>query len=65
VATEFARNFDPDVLPTATRRWTELGLLNPDTPLLEPEDVARAVAFQLAQPPRASIHALTIRSRAN
>ena len=65
VASEFARNFDPDVLPAAIRRWTELGLLNPDTPILEPEDVARAIVFQLAQPARASIHALTIRSRAN
>jgi len=65
VATEFAARFDPAVLPAAIRRWTELGLLNPATPLLAPEDVARAVAFQLAQPERASIHRLTIRSRAN
>ena len=65
VATEFGRNFDPELLPAATRRWTELGLLNPDTPLLSPEDVARAVVFQLEQPARASIHTLTIRSRAN
>jgi NADP-dependent 3-hydroxy acid dehydrogenase YdfG len=65
VASEFARNFDPALLPAATRRWIELGLVNPETPLLSPDDVARAVLFQLAQPPRASIHALTIRSRAN
>ena len=65
VATEFGANFDPGVLPAALQRWKELGLLNPVTPLLEPEDVARAVVFQLSQPPRASIHDLTIRSRAN
>jgi NADP-dependent 3-hydroxy acid dehydrogenase YdfG len=65
VATEFGVQFDPDVLPGALARWKALGLLNPDTPLLEPEDVARAVVFQLSQPPRASVHALTIRSRAN
>jgi NADP-dependent 3-hydroxy acid dehydrogenase YdfG len=65
VASEFASSFDPELLPVATRRWRELGLINPDTPLLAPEDVARAVAFQLAQPAHASIHHLTIRSRAN
>jgi NADP-dependent 3-hydroxy acid dehydrogenase YdfG len=65
VASEFASNFDPALLPVAVQRWKELGLLNPETPLLEPEDVARAVAFQLSQPARASIHELTIRSRAN
>ena len=65
VATEFASNFDPALLPAATERWKELGLLNPHTPLLAPEDVARAVAFQLAQPAHASVHHLTLRSRAN
>jgi hypothetical protein len=65
VASEFAANFDPSLLPAAVQRWKELGLLNPDTPLLAPEDVARAVTFQLSQPERASIHELVIRSRAN
>ena len=65
VATEFGARFDPEVLPGALQRWKDLGLLNPDTPLLEPEDVARAVVFQLSQPSRTSIHELTIRSRAN
>jgi len=65
VATEFAASFDPAVQPSAVARWIELGLLNPRTPVLAPEDVARAVAFQLAQPERASIHELVIRSRAN
>jgi len=65
VATEFGASFDPAILPAALQRWKELGLLNPATPLLEPEDVARAVVFQLSQPARASIHELTIRSRAN
>jgi NADP-dependent 3-hydroxy acid dehydrogenase YdfG len=65
VATEFGVNFDPAVLPLALARWTALGLVNPDAPLLEPKDVARAVVFQLTQPERASVHALTIRSRTN
>jgi len=65
VASEFASTFDPALLPAATQRWTELGLLNREAPLLAPEDVARVVAFQLAQPPHASIHHLTIRSREN
>jgi NADP-dependent 3-hydroxy acid dehydrogenase YdfG len=65
VSSEFAASFDPALLPMAVQRWKELGLLNPETPLLEPEDVARAVVFQLSQPPPASIHELTIRSRAN
>jgi NAD(P)-dependent dehydrogenase (short-subunit alcohol dehydrogenase family) len=64
VASEFASNFDPTLLPAALQRWKETGLVNPDTPLLVPEDVARAVVFQLSQPERASIHALVIRSRA-
>ena len=65
VATEFGSNFDPAVLPEALQRWKDLGLVNPDTPLLVPEDVARTIVFQLAQPERASLHAVTIRSRAN
>ena len=65
VSTEFASGFDPARLPEAIRRWTELGLLNPAAPLLDPVAVARAVVFQLAQPEPASVHTLTIRSRAN
>lgn len=65
VASEFGANFDPELLPIATQRWSALGLLNRDSPLLAPEDVARAVVFQLSQPEPASIHELTIRSRAN
>lgn len=65
VATEFGSNFDTEVLPAALQRWKELGLVNPETPLLAPEDVARTIVFQLAQPERASLHAVTIRSRAN
>jgi NADP-dependent 3-hydroxy acid dehydrogenase YdfG len=63
--TEFAAGFDTAVLRAAIQRWTELGLLNPATPMLEPEDVAAAVVFQLSQPERASVHALNLRSRAN
>ena len=65
VATEFASTFDPALLAVAIERWTERGLLNRAAPLLDPDDVARAVVFQLAQPPRASVHTLTIRSREN
>jgi NADP-dependent 3-hydroxy acid dehydrogenase YdfG len=63
--TEFARRFDPAVLPAAIARWQQLGLLNPETPMIEPDDVARAVVFQVAQPPPASVHEVVIRSRAN
>jgi NAD(P)-dependent dehydrogenase (short-subunit alcohol dehydrogenase family) len=65
VATEFGAAFDPAVLPDALARWTSLGLLNPAAGLLAPEDVARAVVFQLSQPDPASVHHLTIRARAN
>jgi NADP-dependent 3-hydroxy acid dehydrogenase YdfG len=65
VASEFASGFDPAVLPEALARWKALGLVNPETPLLTPDDVARAVVFQLAQPGAASIHHLSVRSRAN
>ena len=63
--TDFASSFEPELLPVALTRWKDLGLLNPATPMLVPEDVARAVVFQLSQPQPASIHDLTIRSRAN
>ncbi len=63
--TEFAANFDPQLLPVAIQRWKDLGLLNPKTPMLEPADVAAAIVFQLSQRDPASIHHLTIRSRAN
>lgn len=64
-ATEFGARFDPGVLPAATRRWVELGLLNPEAPSIRPEDVASAIVFQLSQPEPASIHDLEIRSRSN
>jgi NADP-dependent 3-hydroxy acid dehydrogenase YdfG len=63
--TDFASNFDTDILPAAMQRWKELGLLNPKTPMLTASEVARAVVFQLSQPDPTSIHHLTIRSRAN
>ncbi|GIW42000.1 MAG: oxidoreductase [Candidatus Binatia bacterium] len=63
--TEFAVNLDPEVLPRALSRWQALGLLNPGTPLLSPEDVARVALFQLAQPPALSLHEVNARSRAN
>jgi len=65
VTTRFAEQFDPALLPDAVRRWAELGLINPDAPLLEPSEVAAAVVFQLARPPHASVHTLTLRSRTN
>jgi NADP-dependent 3-hydroxy acid dehydrogenase YdfG len=63
--TDFASNFEPQIMPAAIARWKQLGLLNPKTPMLQAADVARAVVFQLAQPDPASIHHVTIRSRAN
>ncbi len=63
--TDFISNFAPEVMPAAFKRWEELGLLSRESPMLQPEDVARAVVFQLSQPDPASVHHLTIRSRAN
>jgi NADP-dependent 3-hydroxy acid dehydrogenase YdfG len=64
-STDFASNFDPALLPDAIQRWLELGLLTRESIVLEPNDVARAVVFQLSQPHPASIHHLTLRPRAN
>ena len=63
--TDFASNFEAAVLPAALKRWEALGLLSRESPMIQPEDVARAVVFQLSQPDPASVHHLTIRSRAN
>lgn len=63
--TDFASNFEPALMPAAITRWKELGLLNPQTPMINPAAVARAVVFQLSQPEPSSIHHLTVRSRAN
>jgi len=63
--TDFASNFESAVMPAAIKRWEELGLLSRESPMIAPEDVARAVVFQLSQPDPASVHHLTIRSRAN
>jgi len=65
LGTEFASNFDPALLPAAIQRWEALGLLTRDSAMLAPEDAARAIVFQLSQPDPASIHHLTLRSRAN
>lgn len=65
VASEFASSFDPALLPPAATRWAELGLLNRAAELLDPADVGRVVAFELSQPPRVSLHDVTIRSRDN
>src|SRR5262249_10238610 len=64
-ATDFASDFDPEVLPAAIARWQELGLLSRESPMITAEDVARAVVFQLSQAQPASVHHVTIRSRAN
>ncbi len=65
IGTEFASSFDPAILPEASRRWVELGLLNRRAGLLDPSDVARAIVFMLAQPDPVSIHDLEVRSRSN
>lgn len=63
--TDFAAGLDPELLPDAIQRWVELGMLNPRAPTIAPDDVARAVVFQLSQPPPASVHHLVIRSQEN
>lgn len=65
IGTEFAGNFDPALLPEATRRWEELGLLNRRAAILDPANVARAIVFMLVQPDPMSVHDLEIRSREN
>jgi len=65
IGTEFASTFDLDILPAATKRWEELGLLNRRARLLEPADVAQAIVFMLSQPDPVSVHDLEVRSRAN
>jgi len=65
MGTDFASNFEPALLPAAIQRWEELGLLTRESPMLHPNDAARAIVFQLSQPDPASIHHLTLRSRAN
>ena len=63
--TDFASNFEAEVMPAAIKRWEVLGLLSRESAMIASDDVARAVVFQLSQPDPASIHHLTIRSRAN
>ena len=65
MGTDFAVNFDRVLLPQAIERWQALGLLTRDSGMLGPDDAARAVVFQLSQPDPASVHHLTLRSRAN
>jgi NADP-dependent 3-hydroxy acid dehydrogenase YdfG len=61
VATEFGTNFDANVLPAALARWRELRLIDPTSPILAPEDVARAIVFQLSQPAAVNVPDLTLR----
>ncbi len=63
--TDFASSFDPALMPEAIGRWKETGLLNPEAPMIAPEDVAEAVLFQLTRRDPASVHEVVIRSRAN
>ena len=63
--TDFAAGLDPALLPGAIQRWVELGMLNPRARTITPDDVARAVVFQLTQSHAASVHDLSIRSRDN
>ena len=65
IGTEFGSSFDLNVLPKATKRWEELGLLNRRAAMLDPADVARAIVFMLMQPDPMSVHDLEVRSRAN
>jgi NADP-dependent 3-hydroxy acid dehydrogenase YdfG len=63
--TDFAVGLDPELLPDAIQRWVALGMLNPRAPSITPDDVARAVLFQLSQPPPASVHHVVVRSQEN
>lgn len=65
VGSEFGMGFDPEVLPLATRRWVELGLLNPEAAVLDPAEIGRAIVFMLAQSDPTSVHEIEVRSRAN
>ena len=65
IVTEFGSTFDRDVLPEASRRWEQLGLLNRRAQMLAPDDVARAIVFMVSQPDPVSVHDLEVRSRAN
>jgi len=62
--TNFTANFDAETLPAAFVRWQELGLLGLDSPPILPEDVARAVLFQLSLRDPASAHHVCLHSRA-
>jgi clavulanate-9-aldehyde reducatase len=62
-STEFAAGFDPTQIAAAFQAWQRHGAFHATAPRIAPEDVARAVAFQLAQPPDTCIHDLNIRSR--
>ncbi|MCX8073378.1 MAG: SDR family oxidoreductase [Candidatus Binatia bacterium] len=63
--TDFASGFDPTVAREAIPTWERLGLLRRSSGMLQASDAARAIVFQLAQPDPASVHHLTLRSRAN
>lgn len=63
--TDFAASFDPVVAPLAIAEWERRGLLRRSSGTLQPEDVARAVVFQLSQADPGSVHHLTLRARSN
>jgi len=63
--TGFAGSFDPAVAKEAVTQWEQRGLLRRASGMLQPQDAARAIVFQLAQPNPASVHHLSLRARAN
>lgn len=63
--TDFASSFDRSVMGEAIKRWEQLGLLRRDSAMIRPEDAADAIVFQLSQTDPASVHHLSLRSRAN
>ncbi|MFQ5664929.1 MAG: SDR family oxidoreductase [Candidatus Binatia bacterium] len=63
--TDFASHFDPALMQVAVKHWEALGLVSRASSTITPHHVARAVVFQLSLPEPASVHHLTIRSRAN
>ena len=64
--TDFATGLDPELLPAGDPALGGARACSTRArPRITPDDVARAVVFQLAQPPPASVHELVIRSREN
>lgn len=63
--TDFATSFDHAIIGEAIKRWEQLGLLRRDSPMIQADEVAAAIVFQLSRRDPASVHHVALRSRAN